>query len=72
MKFAEDGVMLAVDGFASSSWSIRNAAQILLGVYEVFTEVCSKRFEFHDFQVDVAGKLIISKFNCEIFMCCRF
>eukprot|EP00794_Sanderia_malayensis_P020487 gene20487-22503_t len=31
LMFAEEGLMLAVDGFSSPFWSIRNAAQILLG-----------------------------------------
>ena len=30
-KYTEDGLILSIEGFASCSWSIRNAAQILLG-----------------------------------------
>ena len=31
LRFAEDGLILSIDGFTSKSWSIRNAAQLLLG-----------------------------------------
>eukprot|EP00795_Rhopilema_esculentum_P003434 gene3434-1806_t len=31
LKYAQDGLMLSVEGFSSHSWAIRNAAQILLG-----------------------------------------
>ena len=32
LRYAADGLMLSIEGFTSNSWSIRNAAQILLGM----------------------------------------
>lgn len=31
LKYAEVGLILSIEGFTSHSWSVRNAAQILLG-----------------------------------------
>ena len=31
LRYAGDGLMLSINSFTSRSWSIRNAAQILLG-----------------------------------------
>ena len=35
LRFAGDGLILSIEGFMSDSWSVRNAAQILLGI-EIF------------------------------------
>ena len=35
LRYAEDGLILSIEGFMSDSWSVRNAAQILLGM-EIF------------------------------------
>ena len=39
LNYAEDGIILTIDGFSSPSWAIRNASQILLGNFTIHCQL---------------------------------
>ena len=42
LPYAEEAVQLAIDGFASSNWSVQNSSMQLLGMY-----ACENNYENH-------------------------